>query len=102
MTIGRAVLADRLGLFVPKPSRAVDCQRRGTLDLGATVRQCLLASTAGGGDCYSLTRPGAQATQPWRPAGRPNGMRLSTLKTLLIAAWAVMAVAGCAATHTTT
>ena len=29
-------------------------------------------------------------------------MRLSTLKTLLIAAWAVMAVAGCAATHTTT
>ena len=51
-------------------------------------------------------RPATEAAQPRCPAGRPSGMRLPMRcapgKTLLLAAWAVMAVAGCAATHTTT
>jgi hypothetical protein len=42
------------GFFVPKPSRNVGCQRCLISDLGATVRQCPLAFTAGGGGCYSL------------------------------------------------
>jgi integrase len=41
-------------LFVPKPTRRVDCQRQDAPDLGTTVRQRPLASAAGGGDCYSL------------------------------------------------
>ena len=42
------------GLFVPKPSRRIDCQGHIVPDLGAIVRQRPLASSAGGGDCYSL------------------------------------------------
>jgi hypothetical protein len=42
------------GLFVPKPSRGADCQPNCVLDLGTSVRQRPLASTVGGGDCYSL------------------------------------------------
>ncbi len=42
------------GLFVPKPSHRVRCQRCGVPDLGTTVRRCPLAFTAVGGDCYSL------------------------------------------------
>jgi hypothetical protein len=49
-----AVSHHKLGLFVPKPSRRIDCQRRIVPDLGAIVRQLLLAAAAGGGDCYSL------------------------------------------------
>jgi len=45
------------GLFVPKPSRGASCQRCGLPDLRTTVRQRPLASTAGGGDCYSLSCP---------------------------------------------
>ena len=45
---------DGVGLFVPKPSRGAGCQRCGMPDLGTTVRRRPLASTAGGGDCYSL------------------------------------------------
>jgi hypothetical protein len=42
------------GLFVPKPSRGVDCQHFVMPGLAAAVRQCPLASATGGGDCYSL------------------------------------------------
>jgi hypothetical protein len=42
------------GLFVPKPTRDVDCQGSGLPDLGSDVRRCPLASTAVGGDCYSV------------------------------------------------
>jgi hypothetical protein len=41
------------GLFVPKPSCAMDCQRCGMRDLRTTVHQCPLLSTTDGGDCYS-------------------------------------------------
>jgi hypothetical protein len=41
-------------LFVPKPSRGADSQDCDISDLGRTVRRCPLASTAVGGDCYSL------------------------------------------------
>ena len=44
----------RLGLFVPKPTTVEGYQRHSVLDLGQTVRGCPLASTAVGGDCYSL------------------------------------------------
>ena len=53
----RAVLSGAsrtAGLFVPKPSTGVDCQRRSTPGLGQTVRGRLPVSTAVGGDCYSL------------------------------------------------
>jgi hypothetical protein len=42
------------GLFVPKPTSRAYYQHYGTSDLGATVRQCPLTPTAGGGDCYSV------------------------------------------------
>ena len=42
------------GLFVPKLSRRIDCQRRIMPGLGAIVRQRPLVSTAGTGDRYSL------------------------------------------------
>jgi hypothetical protein len=54
---GSAMLSDSGGLFVPKPSRGADCQRRNMPDLGQAIRGCLLASTAVGGDCYSLGYP---------------------------------------------
>jgi hypothetical protein len=40
------------GLFVPKPTIVEGYQRHSVLDLGQTVRECPLASTAVGGDCY--------------------------------------------------
>ena len=43
-----------IGLFVPKPSRDGASQRCDMPDLGTTVRQRPLMSTAGDGDCYSL------------------------------------------------
>jgi hypothetical protein len=43
-----------VGLFVPKPSRDADHQRRSMSDLETTVRQRLLVSTVGDGDCYSV------------------------------------------------
>jgi hypothetical protein len=43
-----------VGLFVPKPSHRTDCQRCGISDLGSAVRRRPLASTAVGGDCYSV------------------------------------------------
>jgi hypothetical protein len=39
--------APLFGLFVPKPSRGTGYLRYGMADLGTTVRQRLLASTAG-------------------------------------------------------
>ena len=70
-----------IGLFVPKPSRRINCQRRIMPDLGTIVRQRLLASTAGTGDCYSLgySAPGRlrlghlDANLLARPCSRPNG-----------------------------
>jgi hypothetical protein len=50
--IGHLVLG--VGLLVPKPSTGAGYQRCGMSDLGSTVRRCPLASTAVGGDCYSL------------------------------------------------
>jgi hypothetical protein len=44
----------QVGLFVPKPSIDVDCQRCIACDLGGTVHQRPLVSAAGGGDSYSL------------------------------------------------
>src|SRR5262249_16436442 len=40
--------------FVPKPTCGAHCHGCRQPDLGATVCQRPLASTAGGGDCYSL------------------------------------------------
>ena len=48
-------------LFVPKPSTNVGCQSCGMLDLGTTVHRRSLASTVGGGDCYSLVSASAHA-----------------------------------------
>jgi len=42
------------GLFVPKPSCSVRCQRCGMPELGTIVRRCPLASAAGDGRRYSL------------------------------------------------
>jgi hypothetical protein len=47
-------LIPSLGLFVPKPSCRPSYLRYITHDLGTTVLQRPLASTAVGGDCYSL------------------------------------------------
>ena len=47
-------IRDGGGLFVPKPTRDVDCQGGGLPDLGSTVRRCPLASSAVGGDSYSF------------------------------------------------
>ena len=49
------------GHFVPKPGTDEGCQRRSASDLGQSVRECPLASTAAGGDCYSL---GSVAREP--------------------------------------
>jgi hypothetical protein len=42
------------GLFVPKSSRRVRCQRSGLSGLGTIVRRCPLAPIVGRGDCCSL------------------------------------------------
>lgn len=44
-----AVLSTGVGIFVPKPTRGVDCQRCGVADLGTAGRQHPLALTRGGG-----------------------------------------------------
>jgi len=49
-----ARFGNAIGLFVPKPSTGANYQRYGMSDLGSTIRRCPLASTAVGGDCYSL------------------------------------------------
>ena len=48
----RSVLSTGVGLFVPKPTRDVDCQGGALPDLGSIVRRCPLPSAAVGGDCY--------------------------------------------------
>ena len=48
----------------PKPSTGRDCQRRSMRGLVQTVRGCPLASTAVGGDYYSL---GYSVSCEWRP-----------------------------------
>src|SRR6266496_1201933 len=53
-TLTDFALSSGVGLFVPKPSCGADRQRRDVPDLGTIVRQRPLASTAVGGDCYSL------------------------------------------------
>ena len=61
-----------MGLFVPKPSAEADCQRGSTSDLETIVRQRLLASTAGDGDCHSfghsvaVCRQDVGCTKLWR------------------------------------
>jgi hypothetical protein len=68
-----------IGLFVPKASTNADYQRRGTPDLGRTVRGCPLASAAGGGDCYSLgySASGAHPGDPSAGGHWPRGLPIS-------------------------
>jgi hypothetical protein len=53
------LLSIGVGLFVPKPSTGVDCQRRSIPSLGQAVRGYPLASTAVRGDCHSLCHSAA-------------------------------------------
>jgi hypothetical protein len=62
-----------VGIFVPKPSTCADCQRCGTPDLGTTIRRRPLASTAGGGDRYSLGYSVAPEAKYW-PRLLPPGV----------------------------
>ena len=41
-----------VGFFVPEPTTVAGYQYRSLPGLGQTVRECRLASTAVGGDCY--------------------------------------------------
>lgn len=61
-----AVIPAEPGLFVPKPSTGWDGQRPSTPELGETVRERPLASTAVGGDCYSL---GYSVAREWSHGG---------------------------------
>jgi hypothetical protein len=66
------------GPFVPKPSTGAGYQRCGMSDLGSTVRRCPLASTAVGGDCYSLGYSVARESVSRAVANRDDGSQTWT------------------------
>jgi hypothetical protein len=99
--LGPGLVHIATGLFVPKPSTNMDCQRRSMPGLRQPVRGCPLASTAVSGDCHSLCHSlvrepivsdccppplsdsGARSTPGWNKAGHflPCGKSSATFLT---------------------